>query len=303
MHTRRLVGNQSESFAKRKRSRSLVFCGIFIISFFLIIFGISKLTYLSSTQISVIEVEGASQDIIPTVRAAAEESIKGDYLWMFSKSNSFLYPKDQIENKVLVASPRIDTVSVKRNKLDSIVISVIEKKPAAMVCVTLPDFVAGKLIFGEDEECAMIDETGLIFKSAPSISGTVYNRYYIPDFAGTASTSQAYFGVLATSTKEFQNLQDLYDGLRKNNIEVQAILFKDKGEYEAYVNNPHVQGSVDTGTAVIYFNNARPLSVELDNLVLFWGRAMEDAKTHNKLPAFEYIDVRYSPNVFFRNIK
>ncbi len=303
MHSRRLVRNQSESFAKQKRSKSFLLAGLVMVTVFSWLFVIYRVTHVAVFSITVVEVEGASQEIVGSIRAAAEDSMEGNYLFMFSRASSFLYPRGRIMASVLNSSPRIEEVSVKRNKLNSIVVSVKEKTPSAMVCVTLPDFVAGKLIFGEDDDCALADESGYIFKSAPSVSGAMYNRYYIPNLLEVASTSRTYLGMFATTTDEFVGLQEFYESLKKNGIEVQAILFKDNGEYEAYVNNPHAKGSDDTSTAVIYFNNSKTLNLELDNLVLFWAKALEESKVHKKLPEFEYVDVRYSPNVFFRDLK
>ncbi|MES2216216.1 MAG: hypothetical protein V4481_02880 [Patescibacteria group bacterium] len=297
MPTRRAVTNQSKSFARQKRTRLIIFIVAIVVVISGGIFGASYLSRLSTFTIQVIEVSGADQEIIGSVRAAAEESLKGNYLHLFSRANVFLYPKEDIKRAVMAASSRIEDVQVKHNKLTGLTISVKEKEADALVCPTFPDFNEGKLILENFESCLFADQKGILYAKAISIASTsldTYNLYFAP-----AAKE------VATSTEEFKALQSFYVGLKKNHIDIQAILFKEKGEYEAYVRT--------TGaTTVIYFNNTRPLSVELDNLILFWNHALAEAKAKGgqravpaeaRIPVYEYIDVRYGSNVFFREVK
>ncbi len=168
-----------------------------------------------------------------------------------------------------------------------------------MVCDNLPDFDEGTLSFGEADRCFFVDKTGLIFKPAPSITGTTkYNRYYMPDLESGTSSSDIIIGTYATSTAEFIGLQTFYENARVSGIRIEAILFKDGGEYEAYARNP----SDRDGTAVIYFNNLRPLSEQLTNLALFWVRMIEEAPK-SLLPKYDSIDVRNGSNIFYRQLK
>ncbi len=289
MQSRRPVAQQSKLFSRQKRTRFTILSVAVVVIVSSGIFVMSRLSYLSVFTIQVIEVRGAGQDIIGSVRAAAEESLKGDYLNLFSRSNVFLYSKSDVVKSTMTASPRIEGVEVKRNKLTGITISVKEKEAGALVCQTFPDFDEGKLALDRHGACLLADASGLLYEQVASSSVDGYNLYYAP-----AAKE------VATSTEEFKALQEFYAGMKKSNIAIQAILFKDKGEYEAYVKGSDKD---DRATTVIYFNNTRPLSLELENLILFWNHALEVAKPKGRIPVYEYVDVRYGSNIFFREVK
>ncbi len=285
---------QSDSFARRKRKRSLLLVALFVLIISTFVFASSKFSNLSAFSVSVIEVQGASQDIISVVRAAALNELEGDYFRMFSRSNIVLYPRGAIRAAVADASPRIESVSVKHNGLTALVVTVKEKEPVALACTAFPDFEDSSLSLPKEVDCSFVDEEGILFKAAPSISGTMYNRYYVPGLLTGTSTTKDRVGLRATSTSEFVALQQLYAGLRSKGFEVEGILFKDRGEYEAYIKS-------GARTTVVYFNNAKPLTARLSDLVLFWSHAVDAARAKGKpVPVYEYIDIRYGPNLFFR---
>jgi hypothetical protein len=300
--SRRLVARQSESFTRNKRDHSLFIGSMAVLAVVSWLSVFSHLTFLKMFTISVVEIQGVEQDIHGAVRAAATDALKGDYFHIVSRANSFFYPRSRVIDATLAASPRIEEVEVKRNRLNSIVITVREKAPAALVCAAFPDFNGGEIAYSGGDECAFADEHGFLYRKAPAIAGTMYNRYYIPSLAEIATSSEALLGRYATSTAEFAGLQDFYELLKKNEIGVHAILFKSNGEYEAYIKNPVREGSAEAPAAVVYFNNARPLPVQMDNLILFWNHALEEARAAKRTPAYQYIDVRYGPNVFFREV-
>jgi hypothetical protein len=292
----RRVSSQSKSFTKRKRERTLIVIGLVLVVISTVLFVASRLTQAKAFSVSVIEVQGASQDIIAAVRQAAASKLEGSYLKLFSRSNIFLYPRAGVREAVQSTSPRIETVSVRHAGLTSLVVTIKEKEPVALVCTVFPDFEESALVLPADNECFFADEQGVLFKAAPSISGTMYNRYFVPSL-GTVATTSGHTGQSAAPDTQFTALQELYAGLRKSGLEVEGILFKDKGEYEAYVR-------AGEKTTVIYFNSVRPLSAELSDLILFWNHARDEARTKKKpTPQYEYVDVRYSPNLFFREIR
>jgi len=295
---RRSLSRQSDTFARRKRQKTILLWSVSVMVLFGGLWGLSYVSRLPFFNIKVVEVIGADVDIAASLRAASSEVLEGDYVYLFPKSNVFLYPRGQVARVVEEASPRVKSVEVKRNSWNSLLVTVKEKEPAALVCATFPDFDEGALSFNENGECLFADDRGLLYEEAPSIAGTLYDRYYIPKIADLGTSTHARIGLYATSTKEFIALEEFYAGLRKNKLEVQAILIKEGGEYEAYIQDPERKATV-----VVYFNNARSLSVQLTNLVLFWSHALEEGRLAKKLPRYESIDVRYGANVFFRESK
>jgi hypothetical protein len=300
MHSsRRFEARQSESFTRRKREFTLYFWMVAVLAVFSWVAVISHLSFLRFFTINVIEIKGVSQGLHSTVRAAANEAISGDYFNLLSRSNILIYPKQDIEERIKQASARVEEVQIERHGLTSIFITVKEKDPEALVCANFPDFDDRHQLDTSEDQCAFADEGAVLYDYAPAMSGTMYNRYYIPDLGGIATSTIDQMSLRATSTEVFGELQNIYERMKKQGIEVKGILFKPNGEYEAYVANPKVNDE-EVANAVIYFNSTRPLDVQLSNLILFWTHAMDDAKSKGRVPVYEYIDVRYGSNVFFR---
>jgi hypothetical protein len=264
---------------------------------------LSFLTRLNAFAITEIKVFGADADITGALQSAAEQAIAGDYLGIFSRSSTIIYPKNDIIAGIESASPRVLDVSVSRAGLHGLIISVSEKAPATIVCASLPDFEDNRLVFDDSSPCYLADDAGLIFEamaadsalsstpsSAPSTAPT-FDVYYAPDLPDSASPNGP-VGSYATSTAEFVKLRSFYDGARTIGISPDGLLIKEGGEYELYAS-----------TTVIYFNDAGSISKELDNLAAFWTNMTATARSNGKPVSFDYIDLRYGNSVVYKLIK
>lgn len=229
------------------------------------------------------------------------EKLQGKYLGFFSKSNIAIYPHRDIVDMIKISYPEVETVTVERDGLHTIVVKINEKNPEALVCTTLPDFNGNELVLDDPGSCYFVDSTGLIFKKAPSFSGTIYNRYYVPNLStnGDEASSTVLINTQATSTEEFIAIQQLYNSVKKSSIIADAVLMKDGGEYELYIRNPGMSSS----TAVVYFNTISSTTEQLSNFISFWNHTLKTARTKKETVEFDYIDVRYSPNVYHRFTK
>lgn len=291
MPARRLNSYESQQFAARRRNRLVWIAVLSVISVVCWIFILSRLSAIPFFSIQDIQITGADRDIIPVIYSAAKDSIQGDYMGLFSKANILIYPRRAIEKSVKNTSARIGSVFVKRSGLHSLLITVDERKPAAVVCANLPDFEDNTLVFGSVDDCYLADADGLIFEEATSSSLgdlATYNRYYIPDLNETP------IGLHATSTERFSAMQGFYAGVRRAGISPRGILLKGDGEYELYAENPVV---------IIYFNDRGILGRELDNLVSFWTRMKSDSRSKGETMRLDSIDLRYGSNIFYQSMK
>ena len=255
-------------------------------------YDISRLTHLDAFTIQTVDIEGSDDNMTGLLTAAAFNAIQGDYLGLFSKSNALLYPKTAIEESIKKASPRIDFVSVGGSGLQSLVIIVHEKTPAALVCMNLPDFNSNAFANLSDS-CYFADHAGMLYTPADMSSGRSYNRYYVSD------------GSYAIASSTFKSLQNFYDGLRSARIEPRGILVKGDDEYELYAANPVLDGRNGTSlpisdTVVIYFNENNGFENELSNLISFWSHSVMTAQAKNEPLSFDSIDLRYGSNVSYR---
>jgi hypothetical protein len=296
----RYSSRQSKTFAAKQRTRLVMRWSIGVVSVVLAVMLVSAVSSMSFLTITNVQVAGIDQYEVAAIHQATMNALSGSYLGLFSRSNSYVYPRASIRDTVSAEYPEAQSVEVARADRHTLIVSIHEKDPAAVVCATLPDFDGDHVSVTDSGACYFTDDVGILFKRAPSFSGAVYKRYYIPDLAlNNDATSSALIGSLATSTKEFRIIQGVYDALQHADMTVDAMLMKSGGEYEVYVRNPGVSSS----TAVIYFNTIAPVDEQIANLISFWNHTIEVARAKKEQIEFDYIDVRYSPNVYHRFVR
>ena len=277
-----------------------------------LLFIASRLTKIGFFTLDTIQVNGADKDIEGSIREIAASKMQGDYLGLFSRSSIFGYPRSEIAKSVASSSPRIKSVIISHDGLNTLKIDIVQKTPSAIVCLALPDLNFSATDPDESSSCYYTDQSGFIFEKSPLLTGQIYERMYFPDHVDSTSTADSSadraIGSYATTTAEFQKLSAFYSALVSNGFDVQGILAKPGGEYECYVqgiNQIHKTSSPEDSEniIVIYFNDSQQLSVELSDLISFWSRMKEKADTGGSFPQFEYIDIRFVPNVFYRLAK
>ena len=287
------ISSQSKSFAQKRRNRHL-WLGIFtVIAIGLILWGLAYLSSLQGLQIKAIQIFGVEPSVASSTEKVAWNSIQGRYLGILQRANTLIYPKQSIISAIKEQYPNVDSVSIKRDTWNDLIVTISLKVPEAIVCTNLPDWDGDQLSVGSSDSCYFADQTGLLFGPAPIVSGHVYNRYYAPTISGEAtSTDNAVIGMYATSTKLFNGLQGMYNSLNTSGITVNAILIKDNNEFEAYVGSPT--------TTIVYFNGINSFSDQAANLMSFWKSEKVRIGEKGKKQTFDYIDLRYAPNVFYK---
>lgn len=294
----RYSSRQSKTFTAKRRardiSRTIRIAGI-VCLVILILWGLSCWSAFTITNV---QVSGVEQEEVQAIHDKVMTAVSGRYLGLFPRDNSLIYPRSNIRDAIRSAYRDVESLAVRRSDRHTLTVAISEKKPAALVCATLPDFDGNDLTLDDSGACYFTDEVGRLFKKAPSFSGAVYNRYYIPDLSasGDGASSTQLVGLQATSTVEFSTIQQIYSAIQHDNITVDAMLMKGGGEYELYIRNPDMGSS----TAVIYFNTVSPVAEQVSNFISFWDHTLSDARAKKQRLEFDYIDVRYSPNVYHR---
>jgi hypothetical protein len=265
------------------------------------VFSLSRISSLPAFTIDSVNIYGARSGLAPSLQVAAVGAMGGNYLGIFSRANSFIYPKRGIKLAIESASPEVEDVSVQRDGLNKLSVSVKERIPAATVCANLPDFENGSISFNDSEECYVADGNSLIWKAASSSDTDGVNRYYMPDLHNRAS---AVIGSYASSTAGFSALQDFYDGVKRIGIDAQAVLVKDDGQYELYADSgSSLASSTAAGqTMIIYFNERASFRAELANLADFWKDVTKD-RQGGRTKRFSDIKLQYPPQVVYTEIK
>ena len=256
------------------------------------LFILSRLSSLSALAITDVAVYGVEPDLIPAMQAAAIRELDGNYMGLFSKADTLIYPKQAIIREVASTSPRIDNVNVSRNGLHALTISVSEKTPSEVICADLPDL--SDTSQSVSKNCYFADEDSFMFKKATEPEAQNYLRYYIPDLPDTDIT-----GTLATSSATFKKLEDIVGNIKSAGINVHSILVKGDGGYELYADNPSGPSSV----VVIQMNDRAPLSTQSDNLIAFWNRMTADARVKGQNIGWSEIKLQYPPNIYSRALE
>ena len=292
----RIASHQSKRFIEKRQRRLLIGVGLFLICAASWTFALSRVSYLEYFSIESVQIYGADADIAPAVQSAAYDAIQGSFLGLFSKSNSFIYPRKALTAVAIGASSRIISVGISREGYQTLAVSVTEKTPTALVCPDLPNFDRNGAL-SADDDCYAADASGFIFKKMPAKSGEAIIRYYEPDLPDASI-----IGLYATSTAEFKALQSFTAGARSAGLEPEAVLMKDAGEYELYADSPasSFAGAASAPLIVVYFNDKAGLPAELSDLSAFWPHMAASSAAAGAPLDLEYIDLRYGSNVFYR---
>ncbi|MEK9177899.1 MAG: hypothetical protein AAB777_02130 [Patescibacteria group bacterium] len=288
------TGEQSREFINNRRKRIIWGCALGVAVAVSWLFVASNLTHLAVFDIQAINIKGADSNINNALEAAVFQAIQGNYFGLFSKSNSFIYPKKAIRQSLENSDTRVNNVIVSRNGLHSLDITVNEKTPAAVFCVNLPNWDGTLLSFDSLDSCYLVDGTGLAFMNA-STSHIGINRYYMPNIANN-TLSAGIIGIRVASTTAFRALQSFYNSARNYGIDVRALLVKGAGEYELYA-------GTDSGVIVVYFNEINGLDNELTALISFWNDVSQKTNGKNGKMKLDSIDLRYGSNIFYRIVR
>lgn len=267
-----------ESERKNKKDRQIK-TALFFTLLLIIIGGPIYLARIDKFQINNIEIQGTNVTKTEEIQGIVGKSLEGNYLWVFPKSNSFLYPKKNIENTLLLSIPRLNKAHLSLTNLNTLVVNVGERSPYALYCRDLKG-EAGSVQSPQD--CYFLDEMGFVFSEAPAFSGDVYLMY------GKDEVVENPLGKIYLDTKIFKNISNLINELPQ--IGVHPRIFYIKGEeYHLYLTN---------GGDIIW-KSALNTSTMYSNLSSFLNGKVVGAEK-NFLDRILYIDMRFGNKIFYK---
>ncbi|MFP4022422.1 MAG: cell division protein FtsQ/DivIB, partial [Candidatus Paceibacterota bacterium] len=144
----------------------VIFTGVVItlagLVFVLRLDGLTINTVIIENEEGVLDFEDLKEQI--------NETLSGSYVFL-PKRNIFIFPKDELERTLEIKFPRIGSVEIERDDLETLRIFIEEREPTALWCGEEPE---------EEQErrCFYVDNKGIIYSKAPSFSGDVFFRYY-----------------------------------------------------------------------------------------------------------------------------
>ncbi|MBI3305638.1 hypothetical protein HYZ82_00695, partial [Candidatus Nomurabacteria bacterium] len=278
---------------KRQR-RKTFFVIIFSISalFIFLIAGLAYLSRLEQLRITEIRINGNKVVEREMIAEAVQSEISGNYLWLFSKRNIFIYPKRGMKARLQEEFKRFKSVNLSIVENQALKVEVAEREALYTWCGT--DLVVG-LPSGnpttKKEVCYFLDENGYIFSEAPYISGEVYFKFYGPIDGSDSSPIGSY--VLKGN---FHRLIEFKNTLHNMGLKAVALHTKDNQELRMYLSKG---GASSLGPEIIF-----SIDADFENL----AENLETALTtppllsnfKNKYSSLEYIDLRFDNKVYYR---
>ncbi len=280
-------GIHSQKFTEKRRKKKQAVLFLFLLCFFTISASLILLLRASFLQIKTVTVEGTTHAPAAAVSAAALASLgTGSYLHLIPFSNIFFYRKNAITTSVTNDFKEIKSLSIHRDGLAGLKLSITERTPAAIVCAGFRDDTNDD---SNHNDCYLSDDQAYVFahESASSTEFAALNHYYVPSAAGTTTIGQNF-----VSKDRFTQLQDFWKGALRGGLLPLGILLSDNGQYEMYV-----KGGRD-GETTIYFDDRSAFEKTLENLLAFWQNSLRTTSA-TTTPAFDYINLRFGNTVYY----
>ena len=261
----------------RARRRRLFFVRFFIILFFLlvIILSLAILSGHEKVKIKNIVILNNAAVSSSDILAIVNRDITGRYLYLFSKSNSLIFPRFKIRDDLLSELKAIKDVNISFEDWQKISISVEERKPHSVWC--------GVDVKAVEPQCFFVDKEGYIYSQAPTFSGSVYVKDYGSPLLMNASTSDP-IGHYFLSKDVYSQIYNFIQILDQNNLKVISLSF-DGFDYKL---------ALESGPIII-FNNKNDFNLSFQNL--FTAIQTKNLDLINDTNTINYIDLRFDNKI------
>lgn len=266
---------------KRKKIliKTGVIAGAVLLLFILTVWG------LHNERVRIVNVytQGNSVVLDREIKEIAKEQLAGKYFGIFPRNSIFLYPKQQIKNKILDVYKRVYYIKVNISDINSIVVTVKERKSYALWCGdTLSDRKDGVT-----NDCYFIDDKGFVFTKAPAFSGNVYFTVY-GEVASEGSKPNKPLGKNFLNEERFVRLMQLRALLAKEGLDTIVLTQKEGNDFEFYL----------ASGGKLIFNEDQDVRKLLHNLAT--AIEVKENEGKNIEEGLEYIDVRFNNKVLFK---
>lgn len=245
--------------------------------------GVSQNSRWGIATIKIVGVQAVSEE---AVWSLTNKLLGGNYYFLYARDNSFIFPRREIETKLLESFPRIKDVHIHREGAHTIVIEITERKPFMLWC--------GESFEGEIPaltECWFIDDRGFVFDRAPIFSKGVYREVYAPLVYQNESTPLH----AVVPSERFRFAYALIEGLERGVGEVARVFIKKEGEYGMTIrSSTRYPELID---AELYFKDGQSTERLMYNILSALPvQFPPDTLSEKKLL---YVDLRFGNKLFF----
>ena len=260
---------------------------LFIILFVCIIGALSYFSSYSKLIISNVVITGNNIIDSKELEKKVDENITGRYVGLFDKTNFLIYPKSKIYNTLIIDFPRIETLSIKRDGLNTIHISITERAGSFLYCgIGLPEKT-------EDigENCYFVNNDGLVFDKAPYFSGDIYFKYYTE----MKIVDGKILGSNIFEENHFHEIVRFVDGVISLGFKP---IYMVKGSDNIY--SLYLKSTNDKLNPKIIFKEDNDLVMILDNLKTAMVEKEFANEINSKYDTLSYVDLRFKNKVLYK---
>ena len=275
---------QREELLRRRRKAKRIRIAIIFGVIFFIVGIISYVSHLPKVRISEVVLSGG---LLVTEKEIKDESLlfmQGKYFWLFPKNNSFLYNKNELKIHLKEKFKRIDAIDIKLEGLNTIQVSITERKPVAIWCRDIVGTsTTTEVVSGFKESCYFIDSFSTVFAQAPSFSGDAYFKFY-----GLLKDEDPIGKKYIASSTGFASINNFIESVKSLKIKPISLIGKEEDEFSLLLQ----------GGGEIYFDTRKSLDITFDNLKILLESPELKIK-QGQLPV-EYVDLRYGNKLFYK---
>ncbi|MDP2651349.1 MAG: hypothetical protein Q8O98_02025 [bacterium] len=249
-----------------------------IVALILLLILLGALTYLSHLERLLIDDVKYYGNVVTKdeeVSRIVEEHLSGKYLWLFPRANAFLYPKRSIEHSLLSGIPRLESLDLELNGLNTLNVTLRERVPKALYCEDITDITM-------PTGCYFLDSNGYIFSKAPAFSGAVYFIY------SNTTALERPLDKQYLSQKEFLPIARFIEKLVELGVRPRAFI-KTGDEYHLVLN----------GSGKVMWKADEDINSVALNLEAFLYDEVIAAE-EDFLEQILYIDLRFRNKVFYK---
>ncbi len=289
MDSKRVVLKPSH-IAERERKakkRRLYFLFATVVVFLSIL---SFVSHLRSINISNVIVEGNRISSVRDITKSVNKTIEGNYLFIFSKSNIFIFSKSSIEKNLLYEFPRLESVSVSRLGFNGIKVEIKEREGQYLWCGYLEE----DLNINSESTCYFTDGEGYIFGTSPYFSGNAYFKFYGSE---TMDRTNSPVGQNLVAKERFIELLRVVYGLERLGIISESIRIRDNGEYHVFLEK--TANNQDFKPFII-LSKDNVLEESLDNLAVAFSSVDFKKQFDEQRDSLLYIDLRFKDKVYYK---
>jgi hypothetical protein len=269
--------------AKRKQYwRRVIIVAVLVIAV-LVLGGwyLWNMPFFALTQITVI---GAEKIPLERLTATVENNLAGRYLGLFSRRVNWFYPREIILQSLRQQFPELTAVRVTNPTLGTLRVEVAERRPTALWCE-------------ENERCYFIDQTGLIYASAP-----LFSNFPLVTFTGP--TLPIPIGSRPLPISDFDFLRDLEANINQQlqaNADlahqvIEAVALAEPVDYVFAVRSVRQQSN----RWQLLVARQVPITTTVSRLTSALASPAFLADYHSATTSLESIDVRFDRKVFYK---